>query len=54
MASLKVELVGKGSIDNASIYLEDPEESIEYKLTPISGTNWETQVDLPVQSELDY
>ena len=54
MPSLKVELTGKGTIDNASIYLEDPEQSIEYKLNPISNIKWETQVDIPVQNELDY
>jgi len=54
MASLKIELTGDGIIDNAAIYLEDPEESIEYKLNPTSDTKWETEINLPIQNELDY
>jgi hypothetical protein len=54
MASLKIELKGEGPIDNASIYLEDPAESIEIKLNPSSDTKWGTTLNLPVQNELDY
>lgn len=54
MANLKIELQGNDVIDNASIYLEDPQESVEYKLDPDSDTFWKTDVTLPVEDSLDY
>lgn len=54
MPTLKIELQGDDVIDNASIYLEDPHETIEYKLDPESDTTWTKQVSLPVNGSLEY
>jgi hypothetical protein len=54
MAKLKIELEGDDVIDNASIYLEDPLESIEYKLKAASDTKFELNITLPVEGALDY
>lgn len=54
MANLKVELLGDDVVDNASIYLEDPQESIEYHLDQKSDTKWETTVSIPVEDTLEY
>jgi hypothetical protein len=54
MPKLKVELQGDGVIDNASIYLEDPQESMEYRLDPDSDILWKTEVSIPVEDMLDY
>lgn len=54
MSKLKIELKGDGAIDNASIYMEDPAESIEYKLSPLSDTEWTTEVAIPVSGTLDF
>ncbi|UOQ54326.1 hypothetical protein [Hymenobacter cellulosivorans] len=54
MAALTIELEGEGTIDNASIYLEDPSETIEHKLDPTTDTKWSKKVTLPVDDTLDY
>lgn len=52
---LKVSLEGKGTIDNAVIYLEDPKEKMPYHLNPVSNTEWEREgISIPVDGALDY
>src|SRR5688572_6149738 len=52
---LEVSLEGKGKIDNAVIFLEDPMEVFPFYLEPKSDTEWGLD-DIPVlhDNELDY
>ena len=54
MATLKVTLVGEGVINNAAVYLEDPLELIPLYLNPVSDTEWEREVSVPLEGKLDY
>jgi hypothetical protein len=55
MATIHAKLKGKDTIDNAVIYLEDPQEKIPYYFKPISNTEWETDhLKIPIQGYLDY
>jgi hypothetical protein len=55
MAKLDILLVGEGTIDNAVIYLEDPQEKIPYFLEPKNDNEWHCDgVTMPLDDELDY
>lgn len=51
------ELLGKGRIENAKIYLEDPGENLSFYLLPVSSDRkkWELKnICVSVEGELDY
>lgn len=55
MAKLKVTVEGKGIIDNAVIYIEDPSEKTPYFLDPKSDKVWtKKNISIPLEGWLDY
>jgi len=53
MAKLTIEVNGTGTIDNAGIFLDDPDEKLPYYLDPVTDEDWKTTDPVSVPMKAD-